>query len=366
MILFINACVRSGSRTKRLADHVLSRWDDSIVEIRLADMVFAPTDEAYLDRRDRLLAEGDVSDPIFGYAKQFAAADRIVIAAPYWDLSFPAVLKQYLEKINVPGITFCYTPEGYPMGLCRAKELVYVTTAGGAYVPEEFGFGYVKALAQGFYGIEKVRLVQAVGLDIEGADPEKILRESAEKAAKTIAANGKILIRDFSESDLPLMLKWLTDERVLEYYEGRDANYTPETLAEDYLGELPGGFRVIFEYEGAPIGYGQAYRLSGDMFDEYDYPETGRAVFAMDQFIGEPEYWGRGIGTAILKLMCAYLKDERGAERILLDPHKRNGRAIRAYEKAGFRIIKSLPAHELFEGKAEDCLLMELDCEEMI
>ena len=57
--------------------------------------------------------------------------------------------------------------------------------------------------------------------------------------------------------------------------------------------------------------------------------------------------------------MSDYLKEEKAADRILLDPHKNNHRAIRAYEKAGFKIIKSLPEHELFEGKKEDCWLME-------
>ena len=167
-----------------LADRVLLWSDDEVEEIKLAELSFGPTDEAYLDLRDRLIAANDFSDPIFAPAKQFASAERIVIAAPYWDLSFPAALKQYLEKVNVPGVTFYYTPEGFPRGLCRAKELVYVTTAGGAYVPEDFGFGYVKALAEGFYGIRNVRLVQAVGLDIEGADPERILRECMERDAR--------------------------------------------------------------------------------------------------------------------------------------------------------------------------------------
>ena len=180
MTLFINACVRRESRTKRLADHVLKKWNDPVTEIRLEDIRFDMTDEEYLSRRDKLAAEGEFADPMFELAVQFARADRIVIAAPYWDLSFPAALKQYLEKINIPGITFCYTPEGVPQGLCRAKELVYVTTAGGTYAPEEFGFGYVKALAQAYYGIPDVRLVQALGLDLDGADPEKILREACQ------------------------------------------------------------------------------------------------------------------------------------------------------------------------------------------
>ena len=171
--------------------------------------------------------------------------------------------------------------------------------------------------------------------------------------------DGKITIRDFSKSDLPLMLKWLTDDNVLEYYEGRDARFTMETLSEHYLEELPDGFRVIIEYRNVPIGYGQVYQLSGDLFDEYDYLDDGRVVFAMDQFIGEPDYWNQGIGTAFLQMMAAYLKTCKAADRILLDPHKNNPRAIRAYQKAGFRIVKSLPEHELHEGKKEDCWLME-------
>ena len=184
MTLFINACVRCESRTKRLADELLSKLDGPVTEIRLGDIDFEPTDEEYLNRRDMLAAENRFDDPMFAQAKQFASADRIVIAAPYWDLSFPAVLKQYFEKINVVGVTFFYTPEGFPKGLCRAKELIYVSTAGGSFVPEEFGFGYVKALAQSFYGIPEVRLVQAVGLDVDGVDPESILLESMNRITR--------------------------------------------------------------------------------------------------------------------------------------------------------------------------------------
>ena len=155
------------------------------------------------------------------------------------------------------------------------------------------------------------------------------------------------------------MLKWLTDDRVLEYYEGRDVRFTMDTLSGHYLEEIPDGFRMIIEYAGTPIGYGQAYRLTGELFNEYDYPDDGRVVFAMDQFIGEPAYWSKGIGSSFLRLMAGYLKEVKAADVILLDPHKSNPRAIRAYEKAGFRIVKSLPAHELFEGRWEDCWLME-------
>lgn len=180
-ILFINACVRRDSRTLQLAERLLEILDRPVEEVRLERTVFPVADEAFLQTRDRLVDEGKLEDPMFDLARQFAAAEEIIIAAPYWDLSFPASLKQYLEQINVVGIAFRYTQEGIPESLCRAKRLYYVTTAGGNYVPEEFGYGYVKALAQGYYGIPDVRLVKATGLDIVGADAEAIMHAAEEE-----------------------------------------------------------------------------------------------------------------------------------------------------------------------------------------
>ncbi len=177
MILYINACVRSNSRTKILADYLLSETQEQIEELRLSEISFPKVDSAFLDKRDRLISTQQYDNPMFDLARQFARADKIVIASPFWDLSFPATLKQFLEQINVVGITFRYTENGIPVGLCKAKKLYYVTTVGGTYVPEEYGFGYVRALAQNFYGINDVEWIKAVGLDIQGADVTTILQE---------------------------------------------------------------------------------------------------------------------------------------------------------------------------------------------
>ena len=177
-ILFINACVRGESRTRRLAEKLLEKLNRPVEEVRLEDISFPVANEDFLDMRDRLISEGKLESPVFDLARQFSEAETIVIAAPYWDLSFPAALKQYFEQVNVVGITFRYTEEGVPVGLCKADRIFYVSTAGGIYVPTEFGFGYVKALAQGYYGIADVRLIEAVGLDIYEADIEAILEEA--------------------------------------------------------------------------------------------------------------------------------------------------------------------------------------------
>ena len=180
MILYIDSCVRRDSRTARLVSVLLGELGDDVEHLRLKDITFGVSDEAFLNERDRLVNENAYDHDMFALARQFAEADIIVISAPYWDLSFPAMLKQYIEKVNVNGITFEYTPEGIPRGLCKAKRLYYVMTAGGNYAPEEYGYGYIQALAQGYYGIKDVRLIKAVGLDIEGADINALLRSVEE------------------------------------------------------------------------------------------------------------------------------------------------------------------------------------------
>lgn len=186
-LLYINACARKDSRTAQLADALISKMKMPYEELRLYEIDFPETDENFLNLRDSLTENGDFQNPLFDLARRFSQAECIVISAPYWDLSFPAVLKQYLEQINVVGITLKYSDSGVPAGLCRAKKLYYVTTAGGNFVPDDFGFGYVKALAQNFYGIVDVRLIKATGLDIDGADVNGIMRSAEEKINELIA-----------------------------------------------------------------------------------------------------------------------------------------------------------------------------------
>ena len=114
---------------------------------------------------------------MFDYANAVAQADMLVIAAPYWDMSFPSTLKIFFEAASVVGITFAYAEDGTPVGLCQAQDMYYVTTSGG-YIGEcNFGFEYVNALCK-LYGIEHSHFVSAQGLDMEGADVEAIMAQA--------------------------------------------------------------------------------------------------------------------------------------------------------------------------------------------
>lgn len=185
-ILFINACVRNQSRTLQLADYLLDRLSGDVIRRDLEKEDLQPLCKDLLEKREKLLKDQDFSHELFRYAREFAAADEIVIAAPYWDLSFPALLKIYLETITISGITFRYEEE-IPRGLCHAKRLIYVTTAGGP-IFADFGYSYIKTLAETLYGIKDTTCIKAENLDVEGMDVSALLCRAKEEIATLFPA----------------------------------------------------------------------------------------------------------------------------------------------------------------------------------
>ena len=177
-ILFINACVRENSRTLRLAKRVLNNLDGEVETLNLGEEDIKPLCRETLEEREWLIAKKDYSSDIFKYARQFLEADVILIAAPFWDLSFPALLKTYFELITIIDLTLTYENDK-PKGLCKGKKVYYVSTSGSEFL-EDFGFNYVKAITKDFYGIPESKLFYAQNLDIYGSDVEQIL-EKAEK-----------------------------------------------------------------------------------------------------------------------------------------------------------------------------------------
>lgn len=176
MILYINSCIRTESRTEKIARALLKKLG-KYEELKLSEMDLKPLNNESLNKRTDLLEKGKLEDPMFELSKQFAAADTIVIAAPFWDGGFPAILKTYLENIYVTGIVSKYSNEGKPIGLCKASKLYYVTTAGGPYFPS-FSYSYLEALAKGCFGIKETELIFAQNLDIAGNDPEQIVQDT--------------------------------------------------------------------------------------------------------------------------------------------------------------------------------------------
>ena len=158
----------------------------SLHTLDLSLPVISELDSEKLELRDSLVANKDFLNEEFSYANQFAQADEIVIAAPYWDLSFPSLLKAYLEAISINGITFQYNEKGVPKGLCRAKRVIYITTAGGFIGDLNLGYDYVKAFFERILGIKEALFFKAEALDVYGTDIEAVLEESKKEIINTL------------------------------------------------------------------------------------------------------------------------------------------------------------------------------------
>ena len=169
--LFVNACLRGEeSRTLALCREYLAGKGD-VFEVCLAELGLTPYSAADADYRSARQHEGAFDDPVFLLARQFADADEIVIGTPYWDLSFPAALKVYIECICACGVTFHYGEDGSCIGDCKARRLVYITSAGGFVEGANFGYEYLCGISK-MLGIPETRFVAAEGLDIIGVDVE--------------------------------------------------------------------------------------------------------------------------------------------------------------------------------------------------
>ena len=146
-LVVINACVRQAdSRTLRIAEPIIEALGKrySIKRYDLPEMEIVPlTPGLYAER-----AEGVVPEWAKEAAQAIADADRILIAAPFWDMSFPAVLKCFFEQTSLFDITF--TDNGKScVGLCKSPKVLYITTRGMDIQtggPLEQATPYIKAI----------------------------------------------------------------------------------------------------------------------------------------------------------------------------------------------------------------------------
>jgi aminoglycoside 6'-N-acetyltransferase len=111
---------------------------------------------------------------------------------------------------------------------------------------------------------------------------------------------------------------------------------------------------MIVELDGKPIAYLQSY--DPHLEDDHPYQDQPFGTIGLDLTIGEPELVGIGHGSALLRQFVAQLFAE-GAPRVIIDPDPANTRAIRAYEKAGFRAFDT---RSTIYGAA---LMMAIDAE---
>lgn len=193
-VLMIDACPRPQgvSRSRRLGEAFLdalrAKHPGLQLDImRLDEMQLMPLTGAAEAHRSELIAQGRLDDAMFAPAHRFAEADMIVVCAPYWDFAFPAALKTLIEHVCVCTLTFVYQNDR-PVGLCRARHLVYLTSAGSFIGKNNWGGDYLRTVTGQLLGVKQFHQISAEGLDLADADPEAILAGAMERA-RTLAAS---------------------------------------------------------------------------------------------------------------------------------------------------------------------------------
>lgn len=187
-VLFVNGCIRgNASRTLRLARRLVSRIPDAEIEVLLLPALhLTPYGADDIAERDALSAAGAFDAPFFALANQFKAADAVVLACPFWDMGVPSLVRTYLERLCVTGLTFHYGSDNYPVGDCRLQRFVYVTTRGGIMdnsdpVLTDHASAYLLSICK-LLSHGRFDTLAAQGLDIIGNDAETLLCAAEEQA----------------------------------------------------------------------------------------------------------------------------------------------------------------------------------------
>jgi aminoglycoside 6'-N-acetyltransferase len=134
--------------------------------------------------------------------------------------------------------------------------------------------------------------------------------------------------RAMSAADLPLVRRWLETPEVVRWWGEPNEQYALVSGDLDH----PDMDQFIVSIDRLPFAYIQCYALS--TWNQGFGPQPG-GTRGIDQFIGEPDLIGRGHGSHFIRQFSDRLL-RSGRPRVVTDPDPENGRAIRAYEKAGF------------------------------
>ena len=185
-LVVINACVRQAdSRTLRIAEPVIEALAKryKITRYDLPDMDIAPLNPELFAERGL----GEIPSWASEAASAIAGADRILIAAPFWDMSFPAVLKCFFEQTSLFDITF--TDNGNTcVGLCKAPKVLYITTR-GMDIPtgnlREQATPYLKALGS-LWNLGELTTISARNMDYSSEE------EIEKKISRAVADGTKL------------------------------------------------------------------------------------------------------------------------------------------------------------------------------
>ena len=171
--------------------------------------------------------------------------------------------------------------------------------------------------------------------------------------ARPAMASGDIRFAPVTASDLPRLRRWMDAPHWREWWGD------PEVEIERIRGMVEGSDTTrpyLFHLDGVPMGYIQVWIIADARHEPWitEAPwilELPDDAVGLDLSIGPESALSKGLGSRALRTLALQLWAD-GHRQIVIDPDPDNRRAVRAYEKAGFRVMPE------FEGRTGDYLLM--------
>lgn len=164
-LVYIDACIRDeDSRTKKIAtpliDELRKKYD--ITTFVINDLKLDVVQKKLIKKR----LKGDIPDYVIKWAEAIRDADRVVISAPFWDMSIPSSLKVFIELCSIFNVTF-KSDNKTCFGNCKSQKLLYITTRGMNICTRDKldqGTSYLEALSY-LWGLGKVIVVSSQNMD---------------------------------------------------------------------------------------------------------------------------------------------------------------------------------------------------------
>jgi RimJ/RimL family protein N-acetyltransferase len=150
----------------------------------------------------------------------------------------------------------------------------------------------------------------------------------------------RIGFRPLTSDDLPLLYEWLQREHIQRWWTDRE---TYDEAVQHFLPQIEGSEPTdpyLILLADRPAGFIQTYRVSD--YPKYrDLVNVEDGVAGVDLFVAEPELTGRGFGSeALRRFLVDVVFSDPEIHACIADPDAENVASLRAFEKAGFRVVR--------------------------
>ena len=200
------------------------------------------------------------------------------------------------------------------------------------------------------YQVDVIAMDKAIDPDPAAVDAPGLVRNADGEVVPTLVGD-QVVLRPVRPADRDALLEVLRDPSVMAVWDTRGPEHSVDELLAGEASWTVWAIEVDGEFAGS---------IQASENDDEDYRSAGIDIFMSSRF------QGRGLGTDAVRTLARYLVDVRGHFRLTIDPAADNARAIRTYEKVGFKPVGVMRRYERGrDGTYHDGLLMDLLAEEL-